>query len=81
MNESFREQQIQQAHHSGNMVLLSTLYAQAADELEADGDTDAACFYLTQAYIFALDAGLPSATAYNKRLADHGRDELLKRTR
>ena len=77
MNELLRDQQIQQAHQSGNMALLSTLYAQAADQLEADGDIDAACFYLTQAYIFALDAGLPAATTYNARLVAHGRDELL----
>jgi spore coat protein U-like protein len=77
MNDQLREQQIQQAHHSGNMVLLSTLYAQAADQLEADGDIDAACFYLTQAYVFALDAGLDTATTYKKRLVAHGRDELL----
>ena len=77
MTDQTRDWQFQQAHRSGDITLLSTLYAQKADELEAAGDTDAACFYLTQAYIFALDAGLPTAAVYNRRLAHFGRDDLL----
>ncbi len=62
------------AHEQADAPLLSDLYTQAADAAEQRGDIDAACFYLTHAYVFALDAGLPSAGGLNRRLAAHGRD-------
>ena len=77
MTKPTSDQQLQLAHESGDTALLSKLYGQAADTYEASGDIDAACFYLTQAYVFALDAGLPIAAEYNQRLTGHGRDELV----
>lgn len=62
------------AHDTNDKAKLATLYAQAADKSEALGDKDAACFFLTQAYVFALDAGLQDAATLNKRLAKYGRD-------
>ena len=77
MTEQSNEQRLQQAHEAGDTALLSALYGKNAETHEANGDIDAACFYLTQAYIFALDAGLPTAAEYNKRLTAYGRDELV----
>ena len=48
---------------------------EAAGRLERAGDTDAACFFLTQAYVFALEGGLPAARHLHRRLAAHGREE------
>ena len=67
-----------QAHAASDTPLLSRLYTEAADRAEAEGKTDAACFYLTQAYVFALDAGLSAAGALNRRLAARGRDVVQK---
>ena len=59
------------AHEAGDKAALIRLYTQAADEA---GDVDAACFYLTHAYVFALESGAPDAVALHRRLADHGRE-------
>ena len=48
---------------------------EAADTEEAAGDIDACCFYLTQAYVFALAGGLPEAGRLHARLLAHGREE------
>lgn len=61
------------AHASAEPERLSALYVRAADARERDGDVDAACFFLTQAWVFALQADLPSETAIRERLARHGR--------
>ena len=63
------------AHEAGDQPRLVALYAEAADGAEAVGDTDAACFYLTQAYVFALASGAPEATALHARLLAAGREE------
>ncbi|WP_417729157.1 hypothetical protein [Roseovarius sp.] len=59
------------AHAAGDHGALITLYAQAADTAN---DLDAACFYLTHAYIFALEAGAAEAAALHARLVAHGRE-------
>ena len=53
------------------------LYTQAADEAEAAGDHDQACFYLTQAFVHALEAGRAEAAALNARLVAAGREAPL----
>lgn len=58
------------AHATGDLRALVVLYAEAAD---AANDFDAACFYLTQAYIFALDTGDAAAGALAARLREAGR--------
>ena len=63
------------AHAAGDGGSLVALYAEAADRAEATGDMDAACFYLTHAYVFALEAGDPAADALHRRLRAHGREE------
>ena len=63
-----------EAHAAGDSTKLAALYTEAADQAEGKGDIEAACFYLTHAYVFALEAGLPVAGTLNRRLAGHGRD-------
>lgn len=61
------------AHDRGDPARLSELYQKAATALEAAGDTDAACFFLTHAYVFALEAGLDDADRLRTILQDRGR--------
>ncbi len=60
-----------QAHAAGDISGLAALYEQAAD---LQTDTDAAAFFLTHAYVHALEANLPSATRLRQRLIGMGRD-------
>jgi len=62
------------AHERGDADALVTLYTAAAD---GTTDIDQACFYLTQAFVFALEAGLPQMHDLNVRLAAHGRAHIL----
>ncbi len=64
-----------EAHGAGDKRRLVSLYTQAADTAEAAGDIDACCFYLTQAYVFALACGARQAGALLARLLAHGREE------
>lgn len=59
------------AHARNDKHALIGLYTQAADET---ADQDAACFYLTHAYVFALDMGDTRATALHARLKAAGRE-------
>ena len=58
------------AHLHGDGAALVQLYRQAADET---ADLDAACFYLTHAYVFALETDHPLADDIHGRLAREGR--------
>ena len=62
------------AHHDRDVPALIALYAEAADRAEAAGDIDAACFFLTQACVFALQSGSDRAGALHARLRAHGRE-------
>lgn len=62
------------AHDAGDIRKLARLYTQAADDAEAP---DAAGFFLTHAYVFALEAGLDEAPALRQRLIDMGRETPL----
>ena len=63
------------AHAAGDLPALAMLYSQAADAREASGDIDAACFYLTHAFVFALEAGDAQGPGLHARLKAHGREE------
>lgn len=65
------------AHDRQDTAALVRLYTFAGDQAEEAQDIDAACFYLTHAFVFALEAGAPEAQPLNKRLADRGRAHLL----
>lgn len=58
------------AHARDDRAALVGLYTEAAD---AAPDLDAACFYLTHAYIYALEKGDPAAEQLYQRLKAQGR--------
>jgi hypothetical protein len=58
------------AHAHDDRAALVGLYTEAADTA---GDIDAACFFLTHAYIFALEKGDPATAALFQRLKAEGR--------
>lgn len=60
------------AHAAGDRRALVELYTKAADTAAS---AEAAGFYLTHAYVFALEAGLPEAAALRARLKAEGREE------
>ena len=62
------------AHAAGDRAKLVALYAAAAEAADAP---EQAAFYLTHAYVFALEAGDPVADTLHQRLVDMGRDAPL----
>lgn len=60
------------AHAQPDPAALIALYTEAADSAN---DIDTSCFFLTHAYIFALEAGAPQASRLHSRLVLHGREE------
>ncbi|ASM72061.1 MULTISPECIES: hypothetical protein [Roseobacteraceae] len=65
--------QLLAAHAAGDHRALVDLYARAADGAQ---NVDAACFFLTQAYVFALEQNTPQISALRARLAAEGREPL-----
>ena len=63
------------AHAAQDVAALPRLYKAAAEQAENTGDIHRTCFYLTQAWIFALDAGIPMAGELKERLVTYGRDQ------
>ncbi len=64
------------AHRQGDLVDLARLYEIAADRRWAAGDTDAMCFFLTQAWVFALEAGdADLIVRLHNRLVAEGRND------
>ena len=61
-----------QAHETQDKAALVRLYTEAAD---GAADQDAACFYLTHAYVFALEISDPQAPHLHARLVALGREE------
>jgi len=57
------------AHENGDTALLVRLYLKAADGTE---DAAASAFYLTHAYVFALEAGLEEVASIRARLVAQG---------
>ena len=60
------------AHARDDCLALVSLYREAADTA---GDQAAEGFYLTHAYVFALELGHADAPALHKRLKSAGREE------
>ena len=67
-------QQILSAHADGNHHQLVRLYTSAADQFEENGDIESACFFLTCAYVFALETGSSLGEKIKSRLVFHGRE-------
>lgn len=61
------------AHAAQDGPRLAQLYGEAADLLIAAGDADAACFFWTQAYVFALEAGAQEADRFGGLLRERAR--------
>ena len=61
------------AHEEGDQHALIRLYTKAANLAEAEGDTDRAAFFLTHAWIFALEKGHAECASLRQRLQDWGR--------
>ena len=64
--------QILRAHASGDKKALATLYSRASKEAET---LDSACFFATQAYIFALECNHEICAELFDFLKQHGREE------
>jgi len=67
--------QLLAAHSCGDRPGMLRLYGRAGDLAHADGQINAACFFWTQAYIFALELGDNRAEILRDRLREHGREE------
>lgn len=65
------------AHERQDLDALAALYTKAANFSEARGNLEAACFYLTQAFVFALESGSMETSTLNARLVSYGRARPL----
>ena len=64
-----------QAHENNDLAALPPLYLEVAELREREGDIDAACFFYTHAYVYALDCGNQVvADTARGRLKRYGRD-------
>lgn len=63
-----------EAHEKGDSGRLAELYLAAAGSEETDGRIEAACFFLTQAYVFALESGSRTAREIAARLLAYQRE-------
>ncbi|MDJ1017489.1 MAG: hypothetical protein QNJ35_13330 [Paracoccaceae bacterium] len=61
------------AHARADTEELIAGYTRAAEHAKMAGDTDKACFFLTHAWVFALEAGDPRAAQLRARLMSEGR--------
>ena len=68
------EEALLAAHSVHDHPGLVLLYRQAGEIREAEGDIDAACFYYTHAYVFALETGDKAAKQLLDILVSHGRE-------
>lgn len=57
------------AHAAGDGTTMMQLYTQAAAQAKSP---EATAFYLTHAYVFALESGHANAAALHQRLIDAG---------
>lgn len=68
---SYLDAQMLAAHGMADTFALIGLYTQAAD---AAVDVDSECFFLTHAFVFALEEGDARAQTLRARLVHHGRE-------
>ncbi|WP_298850060.1 hypothetical protein [uncultured Ruegeria sp.] len=71
------DKRLLQAHADHDVPTLIRLYHEAASQAEQRKDHDAACFYLTHAFVFALEYGAPEADELNRKLYERGRAQRL----
>ncbi len=78
MDRGALDRALLEAHALQDAPALVRLYTLAAEEREAVQDIDAACFFLTQAFVFALETGAVEAEELNRKLADRGRAHRMR---
>lgn len=74
MNKSFYNKEVLAAHERNDSLALSQYYGEYAKLCLAQ-DIDQACFYLTHAYVFALEANDPRSREWYELLLNYGREE------
>lgn len=75
IDEKSLQRDMLQAHDQNDLKALPPLYLAAAQLRENQGDIDAACFFYTHAYVYALDCGdRDVADEARSGLKAHGRD-------
>ncbi|MBO9463651.1 hypothetical protein J7443_00270 [Tropicibacter sp. R15_0] len=77
MDQTRLNQELLAAHDRQDTEALVRLYTLAGDRAEMRDDIDAACFYLTHAFVFALESAAVETDELNRRLADYGRAKRL----
>ncbi len=76
IDEQRLQRDMLRAHEDDDLTVLAALYLKAAQLRESQDAIDAACFFYTHAYVYALDAGdQVVAEAARRRLKSHGRDK------
>ena len=65
---------LMKAHENLDHAKLIDLYVQIGEEKLSINDIDAACFYFTHAYVFALESGSSKARELNQQLVKFGRE-------
>ena len=68
------ERRLLEAHGRGDRAALVALYEAAARAAEDEGRQDAAGFFMTHAYVFALEAGLDDAARLKAWLVERDRE-------
>ncbi len=68
------ENKLQKAIQRNDLELLVQIYTDTANTSELRGDIDEACFFLTQAYVCALQQGADIAADLRLRLVEYGRE-------
>ena len=65
---------ILKAHQQKDRKYLALIYERYGRSQLEKNNIDAGCFFLTHAYIFALEEGLNCATRIHKALKNYGRE-------
>ena len=68
------EDKLQAAIERHDLEVLTQIYTDAANASEKRGNIGEACFFLTQAYVCALQQGADTAPRLRSRLIKHGRE-------
>ena len=78
MDRDVLDKRLLHAHERHDLPELVKLYSLAAEKADREKDDTAACFYLTHAFVFALESGAPEALHLNESLAERGRAKRLE---
>ena len=63
------------AHQNQDISALAEIYQAYGHSRIEQNDIESGCFYLSNAYAFALEAGLETAPEIRKLLMHYGREE------